>query len=181
MPEYWRRLPHYHPDGTDLFVTWRLHGTVPMPARSERYGSPGHAFVAHDRALACDHEHDFLRDEQIARLVAAAILEGHHRSLYELQAWVIMPNHVHLLMLPRGALARITQWLKGSTARAANQALSRQGQPFWQQESYDHWVRTEKEFDRIVRYIEENPVAAGLVKSAEDWAWSSAARVCGDS
>jgi len=48
------------------------------------------------------------------------------------------------------------------------------GSPFWQEESYDHLVRHEKEFDKIRTYIEENPVQAGLVRNASEYRWSSA-------
>jgi type I restriction enzyme R subunit/putative DNA methylase len=64
--------------------------------------------------------------------------------------------------------------LRRSAARQANLILGRTGQPFWQDESYDHWVRTEAELEKIVRYIERNPVAAGLAAAVEDWPWSSA-------
>lgn len=66
------------------------------------------------------------------------------------------------------------RWLKGSIARKANQILQRTGQPFWQDESYDHWVRDGGEFAKIVKYIEYNPVAAGLTDRIEEWPWSSA-------
>ena len=66
------------------------------------------------------------------------------------------------------------QSVKGFTARQANLILGRTGERFWQAESYDRWVRNEAEFDRISRYIEENPVKAGLVSSAEEYQWSSA-------
>ena len=80
-----------------------------------------------------------------------------------------MPNHVHLLILPKITVAQIMRWRKGSTARRANQLLERTGLPFWQDESYDHWVGSRQEFSRIIAYIEENPVSAGLV----NWPWSS--------
>jgi type I restriction enzyme R subunit/putative DNA methylase len=73
-------------------------------------------------------------------------------------------------------LPQITHWIKGGTARSANLLLGRTGEPFWQVESHDHWVRNRKEFDRIVAYIEENPVSAGFVAAPEDWPWSSATR-----
>jgi type I restriction enzyme R subunit/putative DNA methylase len=85
-----------------------------------------------------------------------------------------MPNHVHLLIVPAVGIPAITCWLKAWTARKANALLGRVGEPFWQDESYDHWVRDGKELDRIKRYVEENPVAAGLVDAAEEWQWSSA-------
>ena len=84
-----------------------------------------------------------------------------------------MPNHVHILIAPQADLSRITKTVKGYSARESNARLHRSGE-FWQQESYDHWVRDEKERNRIIRYIEENPVAAGLSARLEDWQWSSA-------
>lgn len=87
-----------------------------------------------------------------------------------------MPNHVHLLIAPRIPIRRITNGLKGVTARDANRILGRTGRPFWQDESFDHWVRTPAEFNRIRVYIESNPVSAGLADRPEDWLWSSASR-----
>ena len=95
---------------------------------------------------------------------------------YELHAYVVMPNHVHLLVLPLVDAGRLLQSLKGFTARKANQMLHREGEPFWQRESYDHWVRDAREFNRIRAYIENNPVTAGLVTKPEDHPWSSAAK-----
>jgi REP element-mobilizing transposase RayT len=134
-------------------------------------------FAARDRALAQNHGPLWLSNPRIARLVVDAIGSGENqKQLYELPAWVVMPNHVHLLMLPLVGLPRITHWIKGRTAREANLLLGRTGEPFWQDESYDHWVRSEKEFNRIVSYIEANPVSARLAARPEDWPWSSAAR-----
>ena len=65
--------------------------------------------------------------------------------------------------------------VKGYTAREANRMLKRTGEQFWQQESFDHWPRDDHEFFRIIQYIENNPVKAGLVRSPEEWKWSSAA------
>ena len=91
-----------------------------------------------------------------------------------------MPNHVHVLLRPMTSMAVVTRWLKGSTARQANLILGRTGESFWQDESFDHRVRNEVELDRIVRYVEHNPVSAGLAKSPHDWAWSSV-RLAGES
>jgi REP element-mobilizing transposase RayT len=85
-----------------------------------------------------------------------------------------MGNHVHVLIRPLQDPARVLQWLKGTTAREANKMLSRTGQPFWQRESYDHWVRDSQELERIVAYIESNPVKAGLVAEASLYQWSCA-------
>jgi putative transposase len=175
MAEYRRRLPHFHPDDEYLFVTWRLHGSLPAAPPDIIYATPGHAFAAEDRALAQGRGRLWLSDTQVARQVVETIRAGESRKFYELSAWVVMPNHVHLLILPHVAMPQITHWIKGRTAREANLLLRRVGQPFWQHESYDHWVRNEKEFLRIAAYVEENPVSAGLAATPESWPWSSAA------
>jgi type I restriction enzyme R subunit/putative DNA methylase len=79
------------------------------------------------------------------------------------------------LICPKTSISRITKAIKNFSARQANIILGRTGEPFWQDESHDHWVRGPEELQKIVRYIEANPVTAGLVKTAEDWRWSSAA------
>jgi putative transposase len=61
--------------------------------------------------------------------------------------------------------------LKRYTSRQANLILGREGQ-FWQHESYDHVVRDEQEFERIMLYILNNPLKASLVDSWEKWEWS---------
>ena len=96
---------------------------------------------------------------------------------YTLEAYCVMPNHVHLVMTPLAAengyhaLARIMYCIKRPTAIAANRLLGRQG-PFWQSESYDHVVRNPDELRRIVAYVLLNPVKAGLVDTANRWLWS---------
>jgi len=130
-----------------------------------------------DRGLARSQGPKWLSDTRIARQITETIRAGETcRQLYELSAWVVMPNHVHVLLLPHVALPRNTRWIKGRTAREANLLLGRSGEPFWQCESYDHWVRNEIEFNRVVAYIEMNPVSAGLVTAPEDWPWSSATK-----
>ena len=117
----------------------------------------------------------WLKDPRVAALVVSALREGQAvRNLYRLRAFVVMANHVHVLLEPEAPVAEVTQWIKGTTARRANALLGRCGEPFWQHESYDHWARSLDEFQGIVRYIEFNPVAAGLVESAEEWPWASA-------
>lgn len=85
-----------------------------------------------------------------------------------------MPNHVHILITPQVSLSRIMQSLKRFTARESNRTLGMTGHPFWQDESYGRLVRDECEFERIKRYIEMNPVDAGLVTEPEKFPWSSA-------
>jgi REP element-mobilizing transposase RayT len=71
----------------------------------------------------------------------------------------------------------IMRWLKGRTSRVANHVLGRTGTAFWQNESFDHWVRSGEELQGLIAYVENNPVKAGLVETKEQWRWSSACRV----
>jgi putative transposase len=96
------------------------------------------------------------------------------RGFYSLYAWVIMPNHVHVVFEPKAALPAILQWLKGRTSRIANRILKRTGMPFWQDESYDHWIRSGRELQEVITYVEGNPVKARLMDVREQWPWSSA-------
>ncbi len=117
----------------------------------------------------------FLQMPEIAEMLVSALQSG-DRSLhrYELHSFVVMPNHVHLLVTPKVNSTRWLGPLKGFTAHQANEILGMQGKPFWQDESYDHLVRSRREFERIRGYIEQNPVKAGLASSAEEFLWSSA-------
>jgi REP element-mobilizing transposase RayT len=108
-------------------------------------------------------------------MVAEKLLYGAaQRGFYDLHAWVLMPNHVHLLLTPLVPLPKVTRWLKGATAREVNRILNRTGQPFWKDESWDRWVRDGSEFYKTKRYIEQNPVTAGLVTAPEHFRYSSA-------
>jgi REP element-mobilizing transposase RayT len=117
----------------------------------------------------------WLRDRRVAEIVVNAL--QHHQQVLkhcELHAFVVMANHVHVLTTPLVPPSKLLHSLKGFTARKANRALRRTGERFWQEESYDHWIRDEGEFARVRRYIEGNPVRAGLVSSPEEFPWSSA-------
>ena len=153
-----RHLPHWVPAGAVVFVSWRLAGSV----RGAAVGPV------------------WLEDPRVARVVADALLLGEATGRYRLLAWVVMPNHVHVIFEPRGEMAIIMRWLKGRTARVANRVLGRTGEKFWQEESFDHWVRSDEELGGLVDYVENNPVKAGLVERREEWLWSSAARLTDD-
>jgi len=103
-----------------------------------------------------------------------AIRFREERGEYDLHSYVVMANHVHLLITPRVDVPRLMQSLKRFTAREANRILGLTGHRFWQEENYDRLVRDDKEFLRIVDYIEMNPVHAGLVATPEEFLWSSA-------
>ena len=144
------------------------------------YPPPGHvsagqAFAWMDRYLDQARRGPlFLKMEPIATIVTESLLRGIELGHYQLGAFAVMANHVHVLLLPSIPLARLLKSLKGSTAHQANRVLGRTGEPFWQRESCDHWVRDEEEWQRIAGYIENNPVKAGLVAVAEEYRWGSA-------
>lgn len=177
MSFYERRLPHWHPEGVAIFLTWRLYDSYPAHHEFQRLPS-NKRFVAIDRELdRAATGPSWLADPAIAACVANALRYGAgHLKLYVVYAWVIMCNHVHLLMQPHVPVSRITQAIKNYSAREGNKLLKRTGLPFWLDETYDHWIRDAKQFSASVRYIEFNPVAAGLVENPEDWQWSSASR-----
>ena len=127
----------------------------------------------------------WLKDERIAKEVAESL---HYRDgkVYRLDAYCIMANHVHVVFAPLAiqssgeaqtnslrynTLASIMQSLKGYTAWKANRLLGRSG-AFWHHESYDHSVRNTSEWQRVVTYILNNPVKAGLIKDWKGWQWS---------
>jgi putative transposase len=159
------------------FVTFRLHGSLP-PNRffPPENVSSGSAFVALDRLLdQAPSGPVLLRQPEIALMVVKAIHDCEKRfERYRLHSFVVMPNHVHVLVTPH---VNSTKWLgplKGFTAWSANKILGRGG-PFWQHESYDHLVKP-GEFERIRRYIENNPVRAGLASEPHLFPWSSASQ-----
>jgi REP element-mobilizing transposase RayT len=114
-----------------------------------------------------------LKDYEPAKIVEDSIAFGAGER-YELFAWCVMANHVHVLLAPNWELKDITRGIKGYTAYKVNALQNQRGRVFWQDESYDHWARDEAESLRIIEYIENNPVVAGLCRSPEDWQWSSA-------
>jgi len=160
-----------------LFVTWRLSGSLPAEVQKEILQSePGKTFLIADRFLDKASKGPlWLNDPTVAAMVVEALKFGESSlKLYQLVAYVVMANHVHALWIPNAPLSKITHAIKSFTALKANQILGRKGKRFWQDESFDHWVRSEAELRRIVRYIEYNPVRAGLVERVENWPWSSA-------
>jgi putative transposase len=148
-------------------------------------------FADYDRFLDGDQRIDWLLRPAVASLIRGN-LYYHNGSKYHLLAYCVMPNHVHVLFIPIvgdaasvayedcgeqadgcSPLAAIMHSLKSYTANQANAILGRSG-AFWQKESYDHWVRDEDELERIVAYINANPVKAGLAKSPHEWYFGSA-------
>jgi REP element-mobilizing transposase RayT len=143
--DYRRRLPHYQKTDQTLFVTFRRLIREP--------------FTASARELVLQHcRHD----------------DG---KRYVLHAAVAMPDHVHMLLTPlchpEGwpySLPVILKLIKGVSARSVNRLLGGSG-PVWQDESFDHVMRSEESIAEKLEYIRQNPVRAGLVSRAEEYRW----------
>jgi putative transposase len=172
---YERNLPHWHPEGAEIFLTWCLHG-VHLTAPQNQAENAGRAFLLYDRALdRASTGPKWLLRPYVAQCVVDSLRFGEQQlNLYHLLAFCVMPNHVHAVIEPRSPVAKITRSIKGFSARGINRILKRTGEPLWQDETYDHWIRDGEERNRIIRYVEQNPVAAGLVETLEQWPWSSA-------
>ncbi len=222
---YRRKLPHIHPPGAILFVTFRLAGSIPKTVleqwKSERQwlehelkrialeARQTNALEAlnHEARLIAFHRRWFLKfeeilhqadqgptwlkEERIAKLVADSI-EYRDGKAYRLDTYCIMSNHVHVVFKPfleesdvsvklyaerlgyestEPPLGVIMHSLKSYTASEANKMLNRSG-AFWETESYDHVIRDEKEYHRVIAYVLNNPVKAGLVRNWGEWPWS---------
>jgi putative transposase len=194
-----RNLPHIQPLNTDFFVTFRLTGSLPAEVlarmaderrlleRALRTDSA--QSQTKFQALARRHftmleswldkastGPTWLADHRVADIVAEALHFRDGRA-YRLDAYSIMSNHVHTVFTPAAktntpeSLSSIVHSLKRNTAKRANQVLGRSG-AFWEHESFDHYIRNGAERKRIIKYVLENPVKAGLVKTWEEWRWT---------
>ncbi|HEV7643657.1 MAG TPA: transposase [Pyrinomonadaceae bacterium] len=107
-------------------------------------------------------------------MVQESLLFGDDKK-YRLLSWVVMPNHIHFLMVPiyPHTLSEIHHSVKSYTANEANKLLNRTW-TFWQREYFDRYIRDEDHYRNTVNYIELNPVKAKLCKNASDWIYSSA-------
>jgi len=118
-----------------------------------------------------------LRSLTTGRAIEAVIKQlqqGEADGSYQLGSWVLMPNHLHLILQPLRPLAKAIAHLKACSGRDANRLLHRVGKPFWTRDYFDRWIRGREELQRIIRYIERNPINAALCSSMEEWPWSSA-------
>ena len=204
---YSRALPHWQQEGATYFVTFRLADSLPQDVfrqwRDERNaalrearqaarladaekqelaekiaGAYGEKLEQHlDQSLGgC-----WLRNPEVAQMVENA-LRHFDGDRYLLGSYVIMPNHVHVLvrLAMEHKLPDILQSWKSFTAKEANKLLRRDGE-FWQPESFDHIVRNERQLEKFSRYIQENPVKAGLNENEYRLGGGLAARTSGPS
>ena len=118
-----RRLPHIHEIGRPVFVTWRLHGSLPRNRPFPQAATAGQAFLAMDRLLAETPAGPlYLKRPDIAQMVVEAI-RYRDPGQYLLHSFVVMPNHVHMPITPKMPVAAIMQSLKRFTGRQANRLL----------------------------------------------------------
>lgn len=160
------------------FVTFRLADAFPTSLRTEweallKIEDDRQRHVRLQSYLDLGRGECVLRKPQIASLVEES-LRFRHEVQYDLRAWVVMPNHVHVLFKVKDVpMCQIVDAWKGFTAKAANRALGSKGK-FWEERYWDTYMRDDAHETRARLYIENNPVKAGLVKFRRDWASSSA-------
>ena len=154
---YRRRLPHLQKADADLFITFCALGRLVLPEQA--------------RTLVLEHclrEGGILAGEGARATPAPRI---------QLHAVVVMPDHIHMLLRPLRdengwpfPLVNILQCLKGATAHRVNRLLGRSG-PLWEEESFDHVLRSDEWLQEKCEYIRQNPVEAGLVRMPEEYRW----------
>ena len=180
-------LPHIDTPGAVQFVTFRLADSMPGAVLAQWKSELARMSVSmseHKRSVELRRRIEryldsgygacWLRDNRVAQLVEDALLHF-DGARYNLLAWVAMPNHVHALIevfdgFPLDSV--IHSW-KSFSAKRANRILERAGR-FWAPDYFDRQIRDDAHFADAARYIERNPVKAGLAESAGDWRWGSA-------
>jgi len=169
-------VPHRDEPGLTQFVTFRLADSVPEELREEwerllKIDDDRARLTQLEAWLDLGHGECHLSDNRVAQLVVEAFrhFDG---TRYQLAAWTIMPNHVHVLFdVGQVPMAEVVRSWKQFTATQANKLLKRSGS-FWQADYWDTYMRDEEHEERTLRYIRNNPVKAGLVKKWQDWPWT---------
>jgi putative transposase len=135
--------------------------------RVGRYSMGQHVY--HVSTCTCRREPLFA-DFYAARIVAQCINDPPSLSQSRPLAWVVMPDHVHLLLQlgETASLSGVVNRVKGSAARAVNLRLGRSG-PVWQRAFHDHQLRKEEDLEAVGRYIIANPLRAGLVQRLSEY------------
>jgi putative transposase len=171
-------LPHFDAPNVTQMVTFNLADSFPIQRRAEWEPILKEADDSLKRRkleawLDRGHGECWLRQAGVADVVEE-VLRSNDGKHFQLRAWVIMPNHVHLVVdvwnVPLTSL--IDRW-KGKSARLANQVLKRTGK-FWQEDYFDTLIRDGDHLKKAVRYTDRNPAKAKLVLDPALWRWSSA-------
>jgi REP element-mobilizing transposase RayT len=171
-------LPHRDEPGLTQFVTFHLADSFPVALRSE-WGAMLKIEDDRERRLQLEKYLDrgrggcHLRRADIAKLVEQSLRFRNGRD-YELLAWVLMPNHLHVLFTVGSVtMSQTVENWKKFTAHEANKLLQRHGK-FWADDYWDTYMRDAAHELKTRRYVENNPVKALLVSEPGDWQWSSA-------
>jgi REP element-mobilizing transposase RayT len=177
-------IPHFDVPEILQFITFRLHDSVPeekiqewklelksLPSKERENKLRSQILKYIDNgAGAC-----YLKDPRVASLVEEMLFHDDGER-YRLLNWVVMPNHVHVLIeMKQVSLERILHTWKSLSANRANKILQRQGE-FWYRDFYDRYIRDNDHWSNVLNYIEGNPVKARLCAYSKDWRWSSAWR-----
>jgi len=174
-------LPHFDDQRSTQFITFRLADSLPSGLIEKAKWKLDNGVIDEieyhrrlDRWMDRGRGECYLKQHRVAKMVAENLLHF-SATRYDLRAWVIMPNHVHLLLTPVSGttLAQIMHSMKSYTAHRANEILKRQGH-FWSKEYFDRYIRNHEHLCRTVDYIRYNPVKAGLCKWPEEWPFGSA-------
>lgn len=175
-------LPHFDSPNVIQSITFRLADSLPASLELKRVldqvpDKPDARRQRLESLLDSGRGACALKDPHAARIVKDALLylDGQR---YRLLAWVVMPNHVHVLIeiLEGHSLSRVLQSWKVRTARECNRMFDTTGR-FWEPEYYDRYIRNERHLQNAILYIHSNPVVAGLVSRPELWPFGSARRV----
>jgi REP element-mobilizing transposase RayT len=176
-------LAHFDGGSLPQMVTFRLVDSLPKAV----LGRWENELATLPEARACAERRErierfldagagamWLSRPEIANLVEGALLHFHGKR-YQLDAWVVMPNHVHVLLttVAGRSLSEVVHSWKSFTGNRANRMLGRVG-PFWQPDYYDRFIRNESHFRQAIEYIKANPVNAGLCNVPENWPFGSA-------
>ncbi len=169
-------LPHLHKTGCTFFVTFCLADVTPRKVSTRRAREDEGAIkdvVAESDPFPSEGS-CVLGQVESAEIVEAA-LDYFQGVRYALHAWVVMPNHVHVVVTPSedDELSKILHSWKSFTSNRINVLLGQSGR-LWQEESFDHVIRSEEDLLKFIAYTENNPVVAGLCRRPEDWPFGSA-------
>lgn len=164
-------LPHFDSAGTVQFITFNLADSLPRHVQAITREDYTEAF---DRDLDRGRGECWLAHPDIAEVVQEALLHFDGQR-YRLLAWCVMPNHVHVVAeaVNGHSMGNVVGGWKSFSARHANRILRRIG-PLWHPDYFDRFMRNETHLHATIDYVERNPIAAGLVRHAVDWAWGSA-------
>jgi len=182
-------LPHFDSPSVIQHVTFHLADSLPADVRvrldEELQAVPPDRQDAERRKrieewIDAGHGCCVLREPEAARLVQDAFLlfDG---VRYQLLAWVVMPNHAHVLfeVVDGWTVGRIVASWKSFTGRRLATLMLAASPPaiahrVWHREYWDRFIRDERHFHSVRDYIHNNPIKAGLVQRPEEWEWSSA-------